>query len=214
MKKSPPPDISRDEFGRWITVPLPPPPDSSDFSGVRLRTLAEVREDFSAQNIANSRKYNKFFEWEHGVSVAPNFPFDVRLCVVYEAQKADKYDTYRYDPAPLDWVLNVVENPTKEPNPLLIEFDLSSFFRVDGYRFETVEEAREASKNISIKFISHYTKHPLVITGSRQMTCPKCQAERPFAERANYPDTPDANIALEPMKLYDTMKFHQCGKKT
>ena len=193
---------------------VPPPPDSPELSKVRLRTLAEVREDFYAQSTANSRKYNKFFEWEHGVSVAPNFPFAVRLCVVYSAQKADRYDTYRYDPAPLDWVLEVVENPTKEPNPLLIEFDLSSFFRVDGYRFETIEEAREANKNISIKFISHYIKYPLVVMGARQMICPKCQAERPFAERANYPDTPAANITLEPMKLYDTMKFHDCGKKT
>jgi hypothetical protein len=214
MTKTPPPDISRDEFGRWTTMSLPPPPDSSDFSGVRLRTLAEVREDFSAQNIANSRKYNKFFEWEHGVSVVPNFPFDVRLCVVYEAQKADGYDTYRYDPAPLDWVLNVVENPTKEPDPQLKKFDISSFYRVYGYRFETIEEAREANKNASIQLIAHYTEYPLVALEGRQMDCSKCSEKRPFAERTNYPDTPDANIALEPMQLYDTMKFHQCGKKT
>jgi hypothetical protein len=190
-----------------------PPPDSPEFSSVPLRNLSEVREDFSAQNIANSRKYNKFFEWEHGVSVAPNFPFDVRLCVVYDAQKADKYDTYRYDPAPLDWILNVVENPTKVPDSQLRKFDLSSFYLVGGYRFETIEEAREANKTASIQFIAHYTEQPLVALGDRQMDCPKCSEKRPFAERANYPDTPDANIALEPMSLYDTMKFHQCRKR-
>jgi hypothetical protein len=214
-------DLPRDELGRWTDMPLEPPPEGETLSEVRLWNVTEIREEFDAKHRQNEAEYNKFIAWENGMNVAPNFPFDVRVCVTYSPQKYDRYDFYRFDPMPKDFVLQVVENPMKEPNPELAKFSKASFilkvgkqhgFTLTADRFETFYDAYDELRRIRTEFIIFCADHKNVSTDRRKMMCPKCKTVLPLSDYKTRPDTPATNISLEPVKLYDTMKFHDCGK--
>lgn len=207
----------RDKNGRWIwvgkmTIDNPNP----------IHGLSDLVKEFEQFCTVEKRKYNKFSEFALGAPVFSNFPFKLRVAVGFQRVTPRPSDVYEIDPIPKPWILNIVEDPTREvPIVESTSFGISNLRHVvevpiEGWdqsvvRYATYKEARESLVKVaSYIYRTQHEQYESEGMRPRYAQCPTClamyswsgQSVRGFETKEHY-------IKLHPLRKVDEILIHE-----